>query len=58
MSAEALRKQQDNDHAADLGGRAYQNGVELHKNPYPVDTDEHKAWIDGWRMERDYWESI
>jgi len=58
MSVEALRKQQDLDHAADLGGRAYQNGVQWHENPYPVDTDEHKAWIDGWQLERDYWRSI
>lgn len=36
MNVDALRKQQDIDHAADLGGRAYQNGVEWHENPYPV----------------------
>lgn len=43
------------DHAVTLGGAAYNNGVEWHKNPYAVGTDEHKAWIDGWRLERDYW---
>lgn len=57
MTADDLRKQQDVEHAMTLGAAAYNYGWEWSKNPYPVDTDEHKVWIDGWRMERDYWGS-
>lgn len=59
INVDELRKQQDLEHASNLGVVAYRNGVEWDENPYPIESelDKHKAWIDGWRMERDHWGS-
>lgn len=57
MTADELQKKQDIDNASALGGKSYQDGVEWYRNPFDPGTYKHQAWVDGWRMERDYWGS-
>lgn len=46
------------DIAFDLGASAYCESVPLNENPYSKELEPqlHKAWADGWKHEREYWE--